>query len=216
MSHLAESDRLKIEAWLHQGRSLQQIARQLGKSRTTISHEVLKHRQASEKGASGRISNRCIHRLNCDVWHLCSGRRCRRRCSACKICNHVCPGLHEEICPKLSQPPYVCNGCSDEFKCVLRKQYYIASSAEHEYRQLLIESRNGANLTEAERAALSNIIHDGTQNGQSVHHIVVSNPDRFTVCEKTVYRYINAGIIRTKRGDMPRSCSMKPRKRKPN
>ncbi|WP_176012101.1 helix-turn-helix domain-containing protein [Victivallis sp. Marseille-Q1083] len=198
MAHLTESDRLKIEAWLHRRRSLQQIARQLGKSRTTISREVLKHRQASEKGASGRISNRCIHRLNCDVWHLCSGRRCRRRCSACRICNHVCPGFHEEICPKLSQPPYVCNGCPDEFKCVLRKQYYLASS--HEYRQLLIESRNGANLTEAERAALSNIIHDGTQNGQSVHHIVVSNPDRFTVYEKTVYRYINAGIIRTKRG----------------
>lgn len=27
-------------------------------SRTTIAHEVLKHRQPSEKGASGRISNR--------------------------------------------------------------------------------------------------------------------------------------------------------------
>ena len=41
-----------------------------------------------------------------------------------------------------------------------------------------------------------------------------SNKDLFNVCEKSVYRYINAGLIRTIRGDMPRSYSMKPRKRK--
>jgi IS30 family transposase len=58
------------------------------------------------------------------------------------------------------------------------------------------------------------VIHAGTQKGQSVHHIMSSNKDLFAVCEKTVYRYINAGLIRTKRGDMPRSCVMKPRKRK--
>lgn len=49
---------------------------------------------------------------------------------------------------------------------------------------------------------------------RSVHHILSTQRDLFTVCEKTVYRYINAGIIRTKRGDMPRSCMMRPRKNK--
>jgi len=79
---------------------------------------------------------------------------------------------------------------------------------------VLLESRKGANLTETERAAVSAVIHVGIQKGQSVHHIMSSNKDLFTVCEKTIYRYVNAGIIRTKRGDMPRSCMMKPRKRK--
>ena len=214
MSHLTESDRQRIEYGLRQGMSFQQLALELGKSRTTISREVLKHRQASEKGAAGRITNRCIYRKSCNIWHLCVGRRCRRRCSACSNCNRVCPEFKEDVCSKLSQTPYVCNGCPDEFKCVLKKQFYISSSANCEYRQLLVESRNGANLTEAEQAVISSLIHAGTQSGQSVHHIMASNKDSFTVCEKTVYRYINGGIIRTKRGDMPRSCRMKPRKRK--
>jgi len=79
---------------------------------------------------------------------------------------------------------------------------------------VLVESREGANLTELERESISDIIHSGIQKGQSVHHIMSSNKDFFTVCEKTIYRYINAEIIQTKRGDMPKSCMMKPRKRK--
>jgi transposase, IS30 family len=210
LSHLTESDRLKIEHGLRRRMSFQQIAQELNK----IYREVLKHCNPSSKGAKGRIQNRCIHRQNCDVLNLCAGRRCRRKCSACRNCNSVCFKFKEEICRKLSEAPYVCNGCSDEHKCVLMKQFYISSSAQKEYRHLLIEARNGANLTEDEKSQISRIIHVGTQKGQSVHHIMSANKDSFTVCEKTVYRYINAGIVRTKRGDMPRSCSMKPRKRK--
>lgn len=214
MSHLTESDRLTIEHGLQIRLSFQQIAQELGKSRTTILREVLKHRISSTKGASGRVLNRCIYRRDCNTWHLCEGKRCHRKCSACAFCNTVCSKFKEDICRKLSKVPYVCNGCADRSKCVLKKQFYVSSSAEHEYRQLLVGARNGANLTEAEQEAISKTIHAGIQNGQSVYHIMVSNKDKFTVCEKTVYRYINAGIIRTKRGDMPKSCSMKPRKRK--
>jgi len=97
---------------------------------------------------------------------------------------------------------------------VLKKKFYLHAAAQQAYRRMLLESRRGANLTEPERAAISRVIHAGTQKGQSVHHIMNANRDLFTVCEKSVYRYVNAGIIRTQRGDMPRSCSMKPRRRK--
>jgi len=214
VSHLTESDRLQIEHGLRRKKSFQEISEELDKSRSTITREVLKHRKTSTKGASGRISNRCIYRRDCDLVNLCVGRRCHRKCSACKNCNAVCPRFKEEICQKLSEVPYVCNGCPDEFKCVLTKQFYIYSAAQEEYRQLLMKSREGANLTEDEKSEISRIIHAGTKEGQSVHHIMNANKDSFSVCEKSVYRYINAGIIRTKRGDMPRSCSMKPRKRK--
>ncbi|NLK84259.1 MAG: IS30 family transposase [Lentisphaerae bacterium] len=214
MSHLTDSDRLQIEHGLHRQMSLQQIARKLGKSHSTISREVLKHRVDSDKGAVGRITNRCVFRRNCEVYNLCPGRRCQRKCSTCRNCNAVCPKFQEDICRKLSIPPYVCNGCPEEHKCVLKKKFYHHATAQQAYQQVLLESRKGANLTETERAAVSAVIHVGIQKGQSVHHIMSSNKDLFTVCEKTVYRYVNAGIIRTKRGDMPRSCMMKPRKRK--
>lgn len=214
MSHLTDSDRLQIEHGLHRQMSLQQIARKLGKSHSTISREVLKRRVDSDKGAVGRITNRCIFRRNCEVYYLCPENRCQRKCSTCRNCNTVCSKFQEEVCRKLSIPPYVCNGCSEEHKCVLKKKFYHHAEAQQAYQQVLLESRKGANLTETERAAISRMIHVGTQKGQSVHHIMNANKDAFTVCEKSVYRYVNAGIIRTQRGDMPRSCSMKPRRRK--
>ena len=54
MSHLTESDRLKIEHGLRYRMSFQKIARMLGKARSTILREVLKHRQASIKAGSAR------------------------------------------------------------------------------------------------------------------------------------------------------------------
>lgn len=214
MAHLSDSDRMEIEHGLRQRMPFQQIARKLGKPHTTISREVLKRRADSDKGAFGRVTNRCIFRRNCDVYYLCPEEKCQRKCSTCKKCNVICPKFQEEICGKLSQAPYVCNGCPDEHKCVLRKKFYLHAPAQQEYRHVLVKSREGANLTETERAAISDVIHGGTKKGQSVHHIMSANKDFFNVCEKTVYRYVNLGIIRTKRGDMPRSCSMKPRRRK--
>ena len=214
MSHLTDNDRSQIENGLNRRMSFQQIAQKVDKSHSTISREVLKHRVDSNKGAQGRASNRCVFRRNCDVYYLCPKIRCHRKCSTCNSCNTICPKFKEEVCNKLSAPPYVCNGCPDEHRCTLRKKFYIHNTAQQEYRQLLLESRRGANLTEAERAAVSAVIHAGISKGQSVHHIMSANKDLFTVCEKTVYRYVNAGIIRTQRGDMPKSCMMKPRKRK--
>ncbi len=214
MSHLSDSDRMEIEHGLRQRMSFQQIARELGKSHTTISREILKHRTDSDKGAFGRVTNRCVFRRNCNVYYLCREKKCQRKCSTCKDCNTICSKFQEEVCGKLSSHPYICNGCPDEHKCVLRKKFYHHTPAQQEYLQVLIKSREGANLTETERSAISNVIHAGIQKGQSVHHIMKANKDSFTVCEKTVYRYVNTGIIRTKRGDMPRSCSMKPRRRK--
>ncbi len=43
---------------------------------------------------------------------------------------------------------------------------------------------------------------------------MASNPDRFTVSEKTVCRYINGGLLSTKRHNLPRACMIKPRKGK--
>ena len=213
MSHLTKSDRLQIEQSINRRISFQKIAESLKKARSTILREVLKHRKLSLKGAKGRLLNRCIHRRNCDVFKLCKDIKCYKKCSTCRDCNKMCPKFQEEVCSKLFRSPYVCNDCPEEYKCVLKKQYYIHSVADEEYRQELVISREGANLTEEEKHQISNIIHLGIDRGQSIHHIMNSNQDLFNVCEKSVYRYINAGLIRTKRGDMPRSCSMKPRKK---
>jgi IS30 family transposase len=54
------------------------------------------------------------------------------------------------------------------------------------------------------------------RRGQSVHRIVVNNPDQFSVSEKSIYRYVDGGLFEVRNVDMPRvCCRLKPRKSKP-
>jgi len=213
--HITDSDRLIIEHGLKNGMSFREIATETGKHRSTISREILARRTPSSKGAFGRVTNRCIHKYSCDRIQLCINKPdCTRRCAFCRLCNRICPDYVEQICDKLSKPPYVCNGCSNERKCVLHKQYYLHNPAHQNYRKFLEESRSGANITEEELSSLNNLFSPLIRNGQSIHHIMVNNPDMFTLNEKTVYRYVSDGLLSAKNGDMPRVCMLKPRKKK--
>jgi IS30 family transposase len=111
--------------------------------------------------------------------------------------------------------PIVCNGCEHEPRCVLRKQYYLNKPAHRNYRDVLVQTRRGANITEDELLGLDALISPLVKKGQSIHHVLANHPDRFDLHEKTVYRYVAAGLLSAKNGDMPRVCMLKPRARKP-
>jgi transposase, IS30 family len=214
--HLTDSERMEIEHGLRHRLSLKKIAAKIGKHHSTVAREVLARSVASDKGAFGRISNRCVSRGSCSTRQLCEDKPdCVKRCSACRLCNSVCPEFKEDVCVKLATPPYVCNGCKDEPRCVLRKRYYLHNPAQTNYRDILVDSREGANITEDELLALDALVSPLVKGGQSVHHVLTNNPDRFSINEKTVYRYIAGGLLRAKNGDMPRVCMLKPRSRKP-
>jgi IS30 family transposase len=214
--HLTDADRLEIEHGLRHGLSIKKIAAKIGKHSSTVAREIRARSVDSNKGAFGRLTNRCLSRRSCSVRQLCEDKPdCVKRCSACTLCNTVCPEFKEEVCAKLSVAPYVCNGCPDERACVLRKRYYLHGLAQKDYRDLLVHAREGANITEEELCALDALVSPLIRQGQSVHHILTNHPDRFDLNEKTVYRYIAGGLLRAKNGDMPRVCSLKPRARKP-
>ncbi len=214
--HLTDADRLEIEHSLRHGLSIKKIAAKIGKHHSTVAREICARSLASNKGAFGRLTNRCVSRRSCEKRQLCMDRPdCVKRCSACRLCNSVCPDFREEVCAKLATPPYVCNGCDDESRCVLRKRYYLHNPAQKKYRDLLVSAREGANITEDELCALDTLVSPLIRQGQSVHHILTNHPDRFDLHEKTVYRYIAGGLLRAKNGDMPRICSLKPRTHKP-
>jgi IS30 family transposase len=78
-----------------------------------------------------------------------------------------------------------------------------------------VESRAGANIDENELIALDEAVSPLIKRGQSIHHIVTHNADEFSVCERTIYRYVDGGLLSSKNIDMPRVCRMKPRKTKP-
>ena len=82
--HLTDLERLEIEHALRQGMSLKRIAKQIGKHHSTLAREILARRTASNKGAYGRITNRCILRADCNRHQLCMDKPdCLRCCATC-------------------------------------------------------------------------------------------------------------------------------------
>jgi len=214
--HLSDAQRSEIEHGLKEGRSLKQIARKIGKHHSTVAREINKRSVISNKGAVGRITNRCVHRNTCRKTQLCMDLpNCLRRCASCKWCALKCKDFKEESCARLKETPYVCNGCKQEAGCVLKKRFYIHAPAHKNYREILETSREGANITQEELLGLDALVSPLVARGQSIHHILVNNPNRFNINEKTLYRYIAGGLLRAKNGDMPRVCRFKPRKTKP-
>lgn len=214
--HLDLEARLQIETGLNSGLSIYQIAKNLGKNHSTISREIRSHAVESDKGAYGRINNRCIHRYDCEKSNLCPIFPCSHpvhqlHCRCCSLCNSICKDFEEDICSRLTSSPYVCNGCQKGNACVLKKRYYLHKQAQEEYEHLLCEARTGANTSELGLKAIDDFLSPLIKNGQSPHNAIAAFPDRFPICEKTLYKYIESGLLSAKAYDLPRRPRLKPR-----
>ena len=210
--HLSLEERFTIKSMLDSSASFKEIGRLLGRDCTTISKEVRTHIQFQKTGCFGKPFNDCSNRLNCSVSSLCSNSTCRfKKCSFCSKCHLYCQHYFKEICPSLSHPPYVCNGCSKRNRCTLEKHLYSAQAAQHEYEAVRSESRSGICLSEAEVLQLDDFISPLICKGQSIHHICSNNPAEIMFSEKTIYNYVDAGIFSARNIDLPRKVSYKPR-----
>lgn len=215
--HLTDDQRLAPEAALRGRKPLSQIRRETGIPRPTVKREVMNRRVESAKTFYGRRFNPCVHRDECRATGLCGRPGCTRGCASCGIrCRGgSCPRFEEERCPRLAAPPYVCNGRPDEQRCRLRKHYYLHKIAHEGYRRTLTESRQGVNLTEGELRAINETLVPALNRGQSPHHAMVSAPASFGICERTVYNYVNAGVLSAKRHNLPMAVRYKKRRGAP-
>lgn len=214
---LTDFDRLSIETGLNDCKTPYAIAQEIGRPPKTVMREIRNRAVESDRGAVGRVSNRCVHRYDCQRKNVCKACYQRRSmsCKFCSQCNSHCADFREDECERLKSSPFVCNGCGKLRSCTLRKRFYRHADAKENYRKLLVESRRGANIAEEELLKFDELLYTLTRNGQSVHAAVANNPDAFSVSEKTLYRYIDGGLLRTRNGDLPRKCKVKPRKAKP-
>ena len=212
--HMTLSERMNIEILLKDGKSFKEIGRNLGKDCTTISKEVRFHLVERKIGAWGQSYNACALRFGCKKSLLCRNQNCEiKKCSFCKICNNFCDNFIEEKCSKLDKPPYVCNSCDSLKKCTLRKKIYIAKDAQGEYEYVRSEAREGIAITENELSHLDQIITPLIKKGQSLHHICMNNADSIMYSERTLYNYIDSGLITACNIDLPRKVKYRPRKK---
>lgn len=145
------------------------------------------------------------------VCQECTSRK-NRFCWSCGKCSSSCILYKKYVCPKLSKPPYVCNGCPERSRCSLEKHLYRASYAQKEYESVRSESRSGFALSESERKQMDDIVSPLLRKGQSLHHIATHHADELMKSERTLYAYINSGLFTARNIDMPRTVRMRPRK----
>ena len=214
--HLTIEDRIYIQNEQDKGTSFKDIARFLCKDPTTISKEV-KARRASDwfhKGTFLNAKNFCTKRFRCKKTNACNKiLLCGVKCASCPTCNQTCPDFQKECCSKLDRAPYVCNGCSKKINhCTIAHKYtYNARFADRKYRECLKDSRSGIAMTRQELHKKDKIITPLIDQGQSPYQIVANHPE-LNLSVRSVYNYLDMGLLTARNVDLKRKVKFKPRK----
>lgn len=116
-------------------------------------------------------------------------------------------------CDKTNKAPFVCNNCPNKNKCRKNKYFYFAEDANNNYKQILVESRQGIDCENDEFRKMDKIIKEEIDNGHSFYMIIEEHPE-FNITERTLYYYQEKGYLSSKNIDLPRKVRYKKRKRK--
>lgn len=87
---------------------------------------------------------------------------------------------------------------------------YDAKYAQEQYEKTLSESRRGISLTEQELNRINDTISPLLKKGQSLPTICERYRDELPVTDRTIYSYINAGLLDVRNIDLRRKLRMPP------
>lgn len=213
--HLTPENRVFIEKSLDNNIPFSEISKYLCKDPTTISKEIRKHRSFIPRNDLVNF-NHCANRRNCSLRNVCNRTiPCKKQCSSCVECNTHCSRFVEDVCRTLLRAPYVCNGCHKRAQCRLDKYLYRAVISNREYKTLLVESRNGINISESDLKYLDSVVSPLILQGQTPYQILENHPE-IMCSEKTIYNYIASGVLSVRNLDLPRKVKYKLRKSQPS
>ena len=210
--HLTYDDRLAIQAGLQQGLKVAQIAKNIGKDRATVGREI----KARRRLVTTSGGNNCIHRESCKRVPSCRENciRGKRQCqSACGGCQEGCSEYQEQFCSDYEHSPFVCNACDRRMRCRLRRMLYDAKYAQGKYEETLSESRKGISLTEEDLNLINDTVSPLLKKGQSVSMICETHRDELPVSDRTIYSYIDAGLLDARNLDLRRKVQRAERKK---
>lgn len=174
--HLTVQERIIIEKGIENGSTKAAIALTIGKDKSTVGKEIKKHRELVHK-SSYKIN--CANMKNCSHNHVCDN----------------CADFKPFTCNRRDRSPGACNGCSKYTHCRYDKYRYKADFSHKKYREDLVDSRTGINMSYEECKAMADIIVPLIEAGHSPYHIVTNHPE-LNISEKTLYTYIENGIFR--------------------
>ena len=216
--HLVLSQRIIIENGLRVGKRIREIAKEAGVSRSTVVREIKAYRyDRLEWSCRFGGQNWCAKRHTCGVFGVCAGGKgCSGKCWQCRLCNRYCEAFEPERCREhYHRAPYVCNNCAYVDRCARMHTYYSAERADRLAREAWGDAHAGAIVTRDELRRYDAMIKEGLSKGQSLYAVYLANRSRFNCGVRTLYNYLNGGrFSKSRRGDQPRACMIRPRKRK--
>lgn len=193
-SHLTLEERRIILTGIKNGSSKKAIADTLGKEKSTIGKEIKLHRFLFYK---------CSMPLECSAY---------KKCKHDRKCHLDCPDYVPFKCTRRDRSPGTCDGCSKYPTCRFDKYKYVPEKADNEYRESLVDSRKGVNLTTSEAKEIADIVAPLLKQGHSPYHIITNHPE-LGISEKTLYNYIEDGVFHELAGisslDLRRQVSRK-------
>lgn len=219
-NQLSLPERIIIEQMIHKDYSFASIARNLGRSSSTVAREVLRYRCfTSRLPLPGE--NDCLYKTSCTKntlcpdqgVHGCYGARCKR-CPDGVICFSVCDRYESYQCSLLDKPPYVCSGCKLQKDCRKIKAYYSAHKANASHHKTVRQAHSGVRKSPAELRRIAAVIEPLIAKGQSLNHICATHGEELGISERTLYNYIDQGVFKVRNIDLPKKVVYRQRRRK--
>ncbi len=204
-SHLTYGKRCKIEVLLDEEHSMRYIAECIGCSPSTVSRELNRNRTIAKSH-----TNDCLLRSECTRRHACGSSSCMKKCKTCNKCKKYCEDYIQALCSLLEERKF-CNGCRKMKYCHFEKILYRADVAEKNYRDLLVNRRNGFDLSCEEIEKINSIVTPLVRKGQSPYHIKKSLGDALPVSESTLRRMINGNELDIRAIDLKEAVKRKQR-----
>ena len=194
------SERISIQASIEKELSLEEIAKRINRSASSVYREI--------------INNSCI-------------KEGRKTCAHCaKVClikprfvGGDCTEFVPAFCLDLKKFPYVCNKCNRKVSCRNTKRYYDCEKANEKALQLHSSTRMNKKFSvESEIIKeIDKILIDRISKRQGLYHIWVSNGLINTnMSERTLRRYIYDGMFTVKPHNLPSYVKFAHKKREYN
>ena len=214
MSRIGLSERTAIEAGIYAKYSFEEMGKKIDKAARFISEEIRRNRTLVQgEKPNGKD---CVYAGECKRHELCGKPKCTRRCAGCSEadCRTLCSRYDSSPCSLLSRPPYVCNVCQRRRKCKADRAYYIAQQADAAAKRRYSIARSGPQIRGTELEALNQLVTPLIKRGQPLTHIFSEHQNEIPVSQRTLYHYIDSGLLSAGNLDLRRKVGYRPRKKK--
>ena len=184
---LDKRERKAIEHGLDKGVSCRSMARDLGRSASTIHDEVVRNRVVTRGPGKGE-----------NVAGTDGSQAGELR-----------------VCPKLLSWPYCCNGCRyRRYHCSHRwRCEYLAKDAQGFAEEDLVEPRRGVDMDRGRFELAVSLIRSDLARGLSPQQIAEARAEQVGVSKSTIYRWVEEGYGGMSNAELRRKVGYKPRRK---